>query len=157
MRNPKAKVSNPIDFVTCPGSAKVPVYEPKVLSDGSIDVVVAGYENQQDKIESFRPQTDMSFILKQMALGNNEVLVKSVGQYGDFTQMPKTMAEAMQLQIDAEREFYKLDVDTRSKFNHDFRKWLVSAGSPEWIENMGLAPEKSVPSDEAVLAPDKAE
>lgn len=138
MRNKNAKVTNPNDFVTCPGNPEKVLYSAKVLPNGVIDVVESGLENMQDKIESFRSQTDMAYILKQIALGNNDVLVRSVGQYGDFTNMPKTMAEAMQLQIDAEKEFYKLDLDTRGKFNNDFRQWLVSAGSPEWIEKMGI-------------------
>lgn len=138
MRNKNAKVSNPNDFVTCSGSPEKVIYSGKVLPNGVLDVVESGLENIQDKIESFRSQTDMAYILKQIALGNNDVLVRSIGQYGDFTEMPKTMAEAMQLQIDAEKEFYKLDLDTRGKFNNDYRQWLVSAGSPEWIKKMGI-------------------
>lgn len=138
MRNPKAKVSNPNDFITCPGSPEVIKYSTKVLDSGRIEVVPSGKENIQDKIESFRCQTDMAYILKQLAIGNNDVLARSVGQYGDFTQVPKTMAEALQLQIDAEKEFYKLDLDTRNAFNNDFREWLVTAGSPEWIKKMKI-------------------
>lgn len=138
MRNPKAKVSNPNEFKTEPGSLEKQLYAAKVLKDGTIDIQPSGKENIQDKIESFRSQTDMSYILKQIALGNDDVLVRSIGQYGDFTEMPKTMAEAMQLQIDAEKEFYKLDLDTRNKFNNDFRNWLVTAGTPEWIEKMNI-------------------
>lgn len=138
MRNKNAKVSNPNDFFTAPGSPDRILYSAKVLPNGIIDVVESGKESLQDKIESFRSQTDMAYILKQIALGNNDVLVHSVGQYGDFTEMPKSMAEAMQLQIDAEKEFYKLDLETRGKFNNDFRQWLVSAGTPDWIDKMGI-------------------
>lgn len=138
MRNPNAKVTNPNDFFTEPGSPDKELFSAKVLPNGCIDVVPSGKECLQDKIESFRSQTDMAYILKQITLGNSDVLVRSVGQYGDFTEMPKSMAEAMQLQIDAEKEFYKLDLDTRSKFQNDFRQWLVSAGSPEWIKKMGI-------------------
>lgn len=142
MRNPNARVSDPNEFVTEAGNPFRIVYESKVLPDGQLDIVAAGKEDIQAKIESFRSSTDMSYILKQIALGNNDVLVKSVGQYGDFTHMPKTMAEAMQLQIDAENEFYKLPLDVRGKFDNDYRRWLVGAGSVDWIEKMGLAPIK---------------
>lgn len=138
MRNKNAKVSNPNDFVTCPGSGEEITYSAKVLPNGCMDVVPAGKENTQAKIESFRSQTDMSYILKQIALGNQDVLTRSIGQYGDFTQMPKTMVEALQLQIDAEREFYKLDLDTRNAFNNDLKQWLVTAGTPEWIQKMHI-------------------
>lgn len=148
MRNKNSKVSDPNSFVTCAGEIDRILYDAKVLPDGRIEIQPAGKENIQDKIESYRDQTDMSYIIKQIALGNNDVLVKSVGQYGDFTQMPKTMAEAMQLQIDAEKEFYKLSPEIRNRFENDFRQWLVSAGSPEWIEKMDIIKEV-IAEDEA--------
>lgn len=152
MRNSNARVSDPNEFVTEPGDPIRTVYEAKVLPDGQLDIVAAGKEDMQTKIESFRSSTDMSYILKQIALGNNDVLVQSVGQYGDFTQMPKTMAEAMQLQIDAEKEFYKLPLDVRGKFENDYRRWLVGAGSSDWIEKMGLASKDDEKGEETVPA-----
>lgn len=152
MRNPDARVSDPNEFVTEPGDPIRVVYEAKVLPDGQLDIVATGKEDIQAKIESFRSSTDMSYILKQIVLGNNDVLVQSVGQYGDFTQMPKTMAEAMQLQIDAENEFYKLPLDVRGKFENDYRRWLVGAGSADWIEKMGLAPKEDEKGEETVPA-----
>lgn len=139
MRNKNAKVSDPNGFITEPGSPERVIYDAQVGPDGVIEVVPAGKDNIQEKIESFRQSTDMSFILKQLALGNNEVLNQEPGMYGNFLDMPKTMAEAMQRQIDAEKVFYKLPVDVRGKFENDYRRWLVSAGSDEWIEKMGFA------------------
>lgn len=141
MRNKNAKVSNPNDFVTDPGSPDRVLYSAKVQPDGSLKIVECGKEDLQAKIESFRDSTDMNYILKQLALGNVGVLAVHPGQYGDFTQQPKTMAEALQLQIDAENAWYRLPVDIRAKFDHDLNKWLVTAGSEEW--NKAMFPEKS--------------
>ena len=58
MRNKNAKLTNPNDFVSDPGSPIRTFYSGKVLPDGSIQVVESGKENIQDKIESFRDQTD---------------------------------------------------------------------------------------------------
>lgn len=138
MRNPNACVSDPNSFCTEPGSRFRTLYSAKVRADGSLDVQESGKEDIQDYIESFRDSTDISFVLKQLALGNTSVLNQSAAQYGDFTHMPRTMAEAMQLQIDAEREFYKLPLDVRGKFENDFRRWLVSAGSADWLDKMGF-------------------
>lgn len=136
MRNKAAKVSDPNTFYTEPGSPIVDVYDAKVLPDGKFEVVVTGKKNIQDEIESFRNQTDMSYILKQLAIGNNEVLTQTIGQYGDFTKMPTNMAEALQMDIDAKKAFYSLDLDTRNKFDNDYHHWLVSLGSEEWIAKM---------------------
>lgn len=143
MRNKNAKVSDPNSFHTCPGSPVRDIYEAVVSDTGAIEVKVTGQENIQDKIEAARSSTDMSYILKQLALGNNDVLVRSAGQYGDFTQMPKTMAEALQMQINAEKAFAQLPLDVRQKFNNDFHEWLVgaSAMTPAWIEKMGIIQE----------------
>lgn len=136
MRNKNAKVSDPNSFVTESGSPERILYSAKVKVDGSIEVVPSGKENIQDKIESFRDQTDMSYIIKQLMLGNADVLNVHPGQYGDFTQAPKSMAEALQLQIDAEKAWYGLPVETRAKFDHDLNRWLVTAGSEDWNNKM---------------------
>lgn len=136
MRNKNAKVPDPNSFVTNPGSPERILYSAKVKVDGSIDVVPSGKENIQDKIESFRDQTDMCYILKQIALGNADVLNVHPGQYGDFTKAPASMAEALQLQIDAQKAWYDMPVELRAKFDHDLNKWLVTAGSEDWNEKM---------------------
>ena len=151
MRNKNARVSDPHEFVTCPGSPDKILYKTKVLPDGTIDIQPSGKESIQAKIESFRPQTDMAYILKQMQIGNYEVLNGAHGSYGDFTAMPKTMAEAMQLRIDAEDAWYKLPVDIRAKFDHDLNKWLATAGTEEWKNIM--MPPAADPAPDAGINP----
>lgn len=143
MRNKNAKVSDPNSFVSNPGSSERIVYSVKIDESGIICVVETGKENFQDYIESFRGQTDMAYILKELSLGNLQVLNQSSAQYGDFTQMPKSLYEAMQLQIDAEKQFYQLDLDVRNKFNNNYREWCFTAGSEEWNKKMGLVPAES--------------
>lgn len=158
MRNPKACVSDPNQFVTDPGSDEKIIYKTKVRPDGTLDIQPVGTESISAKIESFRPQTDMSFILKQIALGNYDALQVTPGQYGDFTQMPKTMAEALQMRIDAEDAWYKMDVEKRATFDHDINRWLATAGTDEWIQKM--CPGQIKPADaeipvEPVTPPDE--
>lgn len=59
-----------------------------------------------------------------------------VGLFGDFTQMPTTYAEALQLVIDGRREFNALPLDVKNSFNNDFRQFLATAGTPEWAEKL---------------------
>lgn len=150
MRNKNAKVSDPNSFYTEPGSREKILYSAKVRPDGVIEVVPSGVEDIQDKIESFRDQTDMCYIVKQIALGDMSVLNQYPGQYGDFTKLPKTMAEVLQQQIDAEKAWYALPVDIRAQFDHDKVKWLATAGTEEW--NSIMFPSVTKEDGEALVA-----
>lgn len=130
-----AAVSDPNEFVTCPGSEEHVIFSPKVKSDGTFSLVETGRESIKDKINSFREQTDIAYIIKRIQMGDTSVL-RSDGAYGDFTHMPKTFAEALQLQIDGEKRFMQLPLDVRNQFDNDFRKWFASAGSDEWMSKM---------------------
>lgn len=138
MRNKNAKVSDPNKFFTCEGEEYKIEYSPHVMPDGTIELEVSGRINIKEYINSQREQTDMSYIMKQIALGNTAVLNESAGMYGDFTGMPKSYAEALQLRIDAENSFYKLPVDVRNKFENDFNRYFATAGSDEWFEKLGV-------------------
>lgn len=140
MRNEFAFVSDPNAFVSDPGSDTKTVYTTKVQEDGTILLIPAGKENVKEKINSFVDQTDIAYIIRQLQLGDTSVINPSKAMYGDFTQSPANLREAMQTMIDGERAFYELPLDTRQKFDNDFRKWLVSAGSADWFTKMGQTP-----------------
>lgn len=154
MRNEFAKVSNPNDFVSCSGDLYHVLYTSHVNSDGTIDLVESGKDDIREYINSFREQTDISFILRQIALGNTSGLTDKQPMYGDFTQLPKSYAEALQLVYDAEERFMGLPVDVRNQFDNDFKQWFAQAGSDQWFEKMDsviLKPEveSEVKSDES--------
>lgn len=136
MRNENAKVSNPSDFVTCPGSDVKITYSSKVLDDGSILLTPSGKENVKEYINSFVDQTDIAYIIRQLQLGDTSVLNSRTPMYDDFTGAPKDLRQAMQIMLDGERAFYDLPLDTRQKFDNDFRKWLVSVGTDDWALKM---------------------
>lgn len=136
MRNPNARVSDPHDFITDAGSNIHKLYNPRVYKDGRIELEENGEEDIQEMIDSYRDSTDMSFILHQLAIGNTSVLNQKSPMYGDFTQVPKTLAEAQQMLIDGEAAFMQLPLDTRQRFDNDFHKWLFESGSAEWLQKM---------------------
>lgn len=138
MRNKFAEVSEPNYFNSCSGNIEHIIYSPKVLDSGVIKLIQSGKENIQDKINSFRDTCDMSFILQRLAMGDSSVLNKKIPNYGDFTQMPKSYAEALQLVINAEKDFYDLPLDTRNKFDNDYKQWFAQAGSVAWLDKMGI-------------------
>lgn len=143
MRNKFAKVPDPNSFVSNPGSRERIIYSAKINENHVIEVVPSGKEDWQDYIESFRDKTDMAYILKQLSLGDTSVLNPNEPSYSDFTQIPKSLAEAMQLQIDAEKQFYQLSIDTRKKFNNNFREWLFTAGTEDWLDKMDMIPKET--------------
>ena len=139
MRNKNAKVSDPNEFITCPGEHEKIQYSAKVLPDGSIDLVESGRIDIDAMINSQRESTDISFILRKMKeTGDMTVLAQNPGVYGDFTEFPKTYAEILQLRIDSENSFYQLSPDIRAKFDNDFNKYFASAGTDDWFEKLGV-------------------
>ena len=129
---------------SCCGERYRTIYKANVRKDGIIELIEDGKEDLQEKYNSMRDVTDMSYILKQMSLGDTSVLNRSAGVYGDFTKMPKTMAEAMQLMIDAERAFLELPLDIRNNFDNDYQIWLATAGEEDWSKKMNFIEDKVV-------------
>lgn len=129
MRNINAKVSDPKVFVTCAGDRYHTIYSPKVLENGTIELVETGKDDIQEYIDSQREQTDIHYIMQRLQLGDTSVLTNREPMYGDFTKFPKTQAEILQLMIDAKHEFEHLPLDVRNKFDGDFNKWFVSLGN----------------------------
>lgn len=123
-------------FYTEPGSPVHTLYAPKVSPDGSVDLVESGVENTYEYIQSFEESTDLHTILARVAAGDSAALFARPGSYGDFTKLPSTYAEALQLQIDSNNLFKSLPVDVRSKFDNDSSKFFASAGTLEWFDNI---------------------
>lgn len=65
------------------------------------------------------------------------VLNQRIGQYGDFTQMPKTLAEFQQMALDMEHAFNELPLDVRKQFDNSVDKFIHDAGSKEWFDKLG--------------------
>lgn len=125
-------------FVSSSGDQFEPLYSPKIVCDGRIELEETGKRDVQQEINSWREHTDMAYILRQMAAGSYQPRSNPV--YGDFTDMPETMAEAMQLMIDAEVAFHELPLETQGKFDNNYRKWLMMANqdTKKFSELMGF-------------------
>lgn len=131
------------EFVTPPGNQFEIIYSPKVMKDGSVELVETGKKDLKEEINSWREHTDMAFVLRAMALTGQPVNLVP-GMYGDFSEMPGSMAEAMQLMIDAESAFYQLPLDKRNNFDNDFKKWLVmlNTDAEKFSDLMGFVKEQ---------------
>lgn len=130
-------------FYSNPGSPIHDIYGPVVGENGEVYLEKQGEENIQEFIDSFRDSTDIHVIVKRIQAGEEELLRKRPGSFGDFTQMPKTYAEALQLQIDAKNTFDGLSEDVKAKFNYDPNQFFAQAGTKDWFEKI----EKDIPKE----------
>ena len=136
MRNKKALVVDPNKIFSEAGSDELITYDSKINPDGTVSLVQSGKESISLYINSFKDQTDMSYIIKRIQLGDLSVLNKARGVFGDFSDMPKTYAETLQLKIDAERAFDNLPAEVKKQFNNSFNQWFMNAGSEDWLKLM---------------------
>lgn len=123
-------------FVSNPGSPIHVVFSPRVGKDGVVELVESGFEDIRAYINSFRDSTDLRIILARVQSGDISALMSRPGSYGDFTQMPKTYAEVLQLQIDSRRIYDSLPVDIKARFNNDPNQFLASAGTDQWFDTL---------------------
>lgn len=123
-------------FVSNPGSAEHILYSAKVLPDGSIQLKECGKENLHDIIQSYKDTTDMAYILAKLQSGDMSVINQRPAMYGDFTQYPKTLADALQLQIDSRNLFDRLPAEIKKKFDNDPNKFFAASGTNEWFEKI---------------------
>ena len=126
-------------FVSNPGSAEHILYSAKVMPDGSIQLKECGKENLHDIIQSYKDTTDIAYILAKLQSGDMSVINQKPVMYGDFTQYPKTLADALQLQIDSKNLFDRLPAEIKKKFDNDENKFFASSGSQEWFEKISPA------------------
>lgn len=130
-RKPKAFRSNPGDPV------KV-LYSPEFDKNGVMTLKESGRENLYDFIQSHKDSVDIHKILQRFEEGDVNALSKIQGQFGDFSQFPKTYAEMLNQVIEGENAFNGLPLEVREKFGFSFQQWLASAGSDEWKMKMGF-------------------
>lgn len=112
----------------------IPTYGKEVGKDGKVQIVETGKTNIYEKIQASKDETLVYNILDRFNAGDVSVLNQRQGTYGDFTEMPKTLAEAQQTLIDAEKYFYSLPLEVRKEFDHSVSEFLHSAGEGKLSE-----------------------
>lgn len=139
-----------------PGTPVRVLYASKVADDGNIELIPSGTENLYDFIQSHRDSVDIHVILQRFANGDTAALSRVQGNYGDFTDMPKTYAELLNTMIAGENYFNSLPLETRARFDHSFEKFMVSMDNmPDFIQKLGFeVKESSKDIGEAVAGSD---
>lgn len=139
MRHKHSRVSDPNEFKTNSGDPIKVMYGSKFKSDGTISLFEVSRVNIQDEINSHACETDMSIIINKLRYGDTSVLSSRQPLYGDFTQFPKTFAEAFSLVQRSEDAFNSLPVDIKQAYDNDRAKWFADIGTEKWLSLMGLS------------------
>lgn len=145
--NPYATLPDPNSYVTFSGDEYHIIYSSVLLDDGTIDLEPMSRESIQERINSYAAVTDMSYILAQLRNGNTSVINRGNPIFGDFTETPKTYAQALQLVIDGRAQFDALPLAVRSKFDNSFEKWFATAGTQDWLDAMSIDDNTQPPAD----------
>lgn len=139
------------DRVIQPAGSRIKrIYASVFDEKGHLSLQECGKESFYDYIQSFKDSVDIHVLLKRFANGEVDVLNKVQGAYGDFTEMPKTYAEMLNIVNRGESFFNELPVETRAKFDHNFAVFLSSMDQPGFLENLGLSKKQIEQVEETV-------
>lgn len=112
-----------------PGSGMKDTYKMHVDEDGKRELRKSGQYDLYMEIQSFKDSVSIDYILSRFVNGDETALSRVQGIYGDFTEMPKTMAELQQRVIDAEDLFNNLPLNIREQYNFSASEFFAQLDS----------------------------
>ena len=122
------------------GNSLINTYTARYDDDGHLIAEVFGKHDIYPEIQAHRQSTDINYLVSRFAAGDDTALSKVQGLYGDFTEMPKTYAEALNAMNKADELFAKLPADVKAKFDNSLSVFLSKAGSQEWFDHLSIKP-----------------
>ena len=137
-----------------PANSGSPIHvllSPAIDDKGILHLKETGTENLYDYIQSHRDSVDIHKILQRFEEGDTSALPKVQGQFGDFSDYPRSYAELLNKVLEGEQSFNQLPLDVREQFGFSYERWLASAGSDSWLSAMGLSPTPDTPPDPPVV------
>lgn len=115
-------------FVSCSGSHIMTIYEYRFV-DGIKQLVPSGKTDTQELIDSFAESADINNIIVRFLNGDESVINKVVGTFGDFRDCPTTYAEMFDRIQKCENLFNSMPVEIKEKFDNSYEKFWSSFGS----------------------------
>lgn len=128
----------PVHVYSEHGSPVKVLYAPEFDKRGVMKLVESGREDLYAFIQSHKDSVDLHKIMERFQNGDVSVLQRVQGVFGDFSEMPKTYAELLNVTLEAESTFASLPLEIREKFGHSFQAWLAQAGTQDWLVAMGM-------------------
>lgn len=89
------------------------------IEKGKKKLIKTGTTNIYEKIQQFKDECDIKNILNRIANGDYSML-RNGGQYGDFSNLPKSLNELQAFNKEAEMNFMKLPKEVRNEFDNDY-------------------------------------
>ncbi|UPW41214.1 internal scaffolding protein [Sigmofec virus UA08Rod_4967] len=125
------------------GEKLEPEYEMQIEACGHKHLIDSGRKiDIYSKIQESLEETKIENIIRRAMAGDETAINTMNGQYIDTQAMPTSLAEMLNLTIQAEQEFNKLPLEIRANFDHSTEKYIMMMGTPEWVENMTTNKEK---------------
>lgn len=112
-----------------PGSGMKDTYKMHVDENGKRELRKFGEYNLYAEIQSYKDSVSIDYILARFMNGDESALSRAQGIYGDFTEMPRTLAELQQRVIDAEDLFNSLPLDIKEKYNFSASEFFAQLDS----------------------------
>lgn len=108
---------------------------------GKKKLIKTGETDLYAKIQEGAEDTKLDNIIAKITQGDTS-MVRPDGIYGDLTQAPSSLLEAMQQIQKLENIWGSLDNDIKRKYNFDMEEFIGASDTEEWARDMGLlAPE----------------
>lgn len=112
-----------------PGSGMKDTYKMYVGEDGKRELRKSGEYNLYAEIQSYKDSVSIDYILARFMNGDESALSRAQGIYGDFTEMPRTLAELQQRVIDAEDLFNSLPLNIKEQYNFSASEFFAQLDS----------------------------
>lgn len=135
------------------GTLTVPEYQLRNVG-GREQLVQIGEKPLAEAIKAAADGISIADKLARWRHGDESAFGVPGGSYGDFTQLPKTLAEAQQFAMNAQNVFETLPLEVRSAYGHNLGDFLDAVEKGEYQKRFGKAPVKA--SEPAPAAPSAA-
>lgn len=125
LNRPKTKPNNT-------GFKEEPILGYKYEENGKKVLVVKGMKDRYQLRQDALPGVEIKGLIARYRNGDLTALEKIKGMYGDFTEMPTSYVEAMNMVQNRTESFNMLPIEIKEKFNHNVNEFIRSMGSEEF-------------------------
>lgn len=124
----------PIRVMCVSGSSEKVTYSPVFDDKGIWHLVATGKKDLYGEVQSHAESVDINVLVKRFQKGDVDVLSRVQGIYGDFSDMPETMIDAVNRIEQGRINFMQLPPDVREHFDNSFEKMLVAMDKPGFLD-----------------------
>uniref|UniRef100_A0AAU8AZH7 Internal scaffolding protein n=1 Tax=Dulem virus 117 TaxID=3145594 RepID=A0AAU8AZH7_9VIRU len=119
---------------TVSGSGIVQKWRLELAFDGHEEIVPDGEYDLYQQIQAHALSCDINWILTQFANGDEDALNRAMAFYADIVDVPSDINSMKNTVMDAERLFYSLPADIKSKFENNPGVFYAMVGTESFNE-----------------------